>query len=599
MRLIRLIAPALAALTVAASPALADQVLGQGRIDSANRVILPGGPTLGTWQGQKYTATPDSLAVKSVGSVIPWARKEAGAVTRNLIDKLYEHLSVKDFGAVGDTTSVDSVMKADDGPAIQRAIDACNGCIIDVPSGIYKIATPLTGKGGIRWMGQSSVGSNFHAAPSGGSILSNAQSTAAMYTVPGSSNLTSTDASSWSFEAITLQGNNRPVPIVSAPETKPGRGSWSARFYNVLFDGGRPAIYAANAWDWWAEGSSFTRCGDVTKADNAVGLDLTDSCILIFDSAQTYAGANSNSWRIKYNFFDITKGRAIVSDSSGAGGPNQFMLITGNHFGPTGNESLYGCFSQSTISDNMSEGSFPGRPGMNLFVPGNRGGCGQNRILGNLLTAAGTFHIVDGLAGDLIANNTMQPEGTGGAFVQLTPSALRATVINNKVINATNDNSVPTVLDQGLGSTIRGNSGSDNRVANNEEPLRLDGTSLYGQLSPQSGLTSYTPTITCGSGSFGALGSVVGRYKQVAKLVFVSVTIPITAVGNCGTNVQFNLPITPAGNAALGGRETVGNQLSAAAALTGVATVYVTKFDGTFQGFNGANLVVSGWYQGQ
>ncbi|KQP82847.1 hypothetical protein [Methylobacterium sp. Leaf117] len=47
------------------APAKADQLLGQGRIDNSSRVILPGGPTLGRWQGNKYTATPDALVLPS------------------------------------------------------------------------------------------------------------------------------------------------------------------------------------------------------------------------------------------------------------------------------------------------------------------------------------------------------------------------------------------------------------------------------------------------------------------------------------------------------------------------------------------------------
>lgn len=64
--------PILAALAVfslaSAGPARADQLLGESRIDSAGRVVLPGGPTLGRWQGNKYTATPDALSVPGTGT---------------------------------------------------------------------------------------------------------------------------------------------------------------------------------------------------------------------------------------------------------------------------------------------------------------------------------------------------------------------------------------------------------------------------------------------------------------------------------------------------------------------------------------------------
>jgi hypothetical protein len=61
---ITLLAAALALSTLAH----ADQILGPGRIDTSNRVVLPGGPTLGTWRSGKFTATPDALQIKGSGS---------------------------------------------------------------------------------------------------------------------------------------------------------------------------------------------------------------------------------------------------------------------------------------------------------------------------------------------------------------------------------------------------------------------------------------------------------------------------------------------------------------------------------------------------
>jgi hypothetical protein len=58
---------ALAPFTLA-TPARADQILGAGRIDSASRVVLPGGPILGLWSGGKYIATPDALRIKGMDS---------------------------------------------------------------------------------------------------------------------------------------------------------------------------------------------------------------------------------------------------------------------------------------------------------------------------------------------------------------------------------------------------------------------------------------------------------------------------------------------------------------------------------------------------
>lgn len=66
----KLLAAALAAFPFAVLPARADQLLGQPRIDNGNRVQLPGGPTLGTWDpsGKKFTSRPDALQIQGGGS---------------------------------------------------------------------------------------------------------------------------------------------------------------------------------------------------------------------------------------------------------------------------------------------------------------------------------------------------------------------------------------------------------------------------------------------------------------------------------------------------------------------------------------------------
>lgn len=68
MRLfVRPVAALLAAGTLAA-PARADTILGMPRIDGGAHVILPGGPTLGTFQGGTFTLTPDAIRIRGTGS---------------------------------------------------------------------------------------------------------------------------------------------------------------------------------------------------------------------------------------------------------------------------------------------------------------------------------------------------------------------------------------------------------------------------------------------------------------------------------------------------------------------------------------------------
>jgi hypothetical protein len=60
----------------------------------------------------------------------------AGATQRNLVDKVREVVSVKDFGAVGDGV-------ADDAAAIQAAVDASAGRPVYLPTGTYRINSTI------------------------------------------------------------------------------------------------------------------------------------------------------------------------------------------------------------------------------------------------------------------------------------------------------------------------------------------------------------------------------------------------------------------------------------------------------------------------
>lgn len=109
----------LAALVITVAPARADQILGPGRVDNAGKVLLPGGLTLGKWQGGKYTATPDVLDAGRIlgdGSGIKARAVITGAVDRIVAEKLFERLSINDFYQF--TDGLDYL------PALNRAVAA-------------------------------------------------------------------------------------------------------------------------------------------------------------------------------------------------------------------------------------------------------------------------------------------------------------------------------------------------------------------------------------------------------------------------------------------------------------------------------------------
>jgi hypothetical protein len=55
--------------------------------------------------------------------------------------------------------------------------------------------------------------------------------------------------------------------------------------------------------------------------------------------------------------------------------------------------------------------------------------------------------------------------------------------------------------------------------------------------------TSYTPTVTAGSGSFTTV-SATGKYCQIGKTVIGHAFITITTNGTAATSVIFTLPVT-------------------------------------------------------
>lgn len=77
--------------------------------------------------------------------------------------------------------------------------------------------------------------------------------------------------------------------------------------------------------------------------------------------------------------------------------------------------------------------------------------------------------------------------------------------------------------------------------------LKADSTASTGLTWDASAWTSYTPTITAGSGSFTSV-SGNGKYKRIGKVCIVRIQISITTNGTAATNIQATLPFTATGD---------------------------------------------------
>lgn len=117
-------------------------------------------------------------------------------------------------------------------------------------------------------------------------------------------------------------------------------------------------------------------------------------------------------------------------------------------------------------------------------------------------------------------------------------------------------------------------------------------------IDDQSAWTAYTPTITAGTGAFTTV-SATGRYKQIGKTVFVSMSITITNVGTAGTSVNATLPVSAKVRSSVcSGRENAVSGAFFTGYIDGtLANVAIQKYDGTFIGANGYVLDVAFTYE--
>jgi hypothetical protein len=113
--------------------------------------------------------------------------------------------------------------------------------------------------------------------------------------------------------------------------------------------------------------------------------------------------------------------------------------------------------------------------------------------------------------------------------------------------------------------------------------------------------TSYTPTLTCGSGTL-SNATAYGRYRVIGKTVEFKSKIDITTNGSCAGRINVTVPFASltaqAAYAALSGAEVVltGKALSVLLPYTSTQ-VQVRNADGTYPGADNAQLVIGGTYE--
>ena len=119
---------------------------------------------------------------------------------------------------------------------------------------------------------------------------------------------------------------------------------------------------------------------------------------------------------------------------------------------------------------------------------------------------------------------------------------------------------------------------------------------------------SFTPTVTCNTGTITTLGAVSGRAirpNPFGKTVNFQASIAITTIGTCATYVQATLPATANEEFTAVGRETQATGFQLQGKITsGAANVQIQKYDGSCTNgsapcASGDTIIVSGIYESQ
>lgn len=109
---------------------------------------------------------------------------------------------------------------------------------------------------------------------------------------------------------------------------------------------------------------------------------------------------------------------------------------------------------------------------------------------------------------------------------------------------------------------------------------------------------AYTPTVTAESGTITTVGAVIGRYKLWNNSVAFSNNVTITTAGTGSGSVRISLPVVSVDTHIAVGRDVA----STGKALTGTisnnsSTCDVRTYDNTYPGVSGSQLVISGTYR--
>lgn len=515
---------------VLASPlaAKADYTMMQWGMDKTTVPYNFGANINGTWRN---FGTVSSVGVWNIpSSNLSFTQSGTGAVARTIDSKLKDIVSVMDFGAKGDGVTDDAaafnaastyVASIGTGGTVyipktssfyklnstfivpQNASVRCEDGAMIKPGASMTDLVKITSSGGARltgncyWVNQSSYATNGIALDPAvpGNNNDNHIADASLYTF--TNNILNRAGGGWEISDIWSQN-------ATAWDIRSTDNGTNAMIRDIQSLGSNGGIYFSKTTSQ-IEGVQIT---------NVSLLPTGGTCI-------KFSGGLNN--RLTDSMCDQLGGNGIELDGD-SGYPVADTIINNVYFGPNVSSvgSLYGVYMHGNVADTKIDG---------ITTAGGFTQCGimmKSSASGNVTTTHVFNSRFTGNAVDVCS------DGTVGAVAS-------NDFIGNNLLSTVNVTETGTVRNSWFNNNIYGSSS----FSTTTQRYYNRGVDLDASTNKWAPWTTYTPTLSCVSGSLGSGNTATGRWIRERNTVHVEVTITMGAsgAGTCGSLFQVSLPV--------------------------------------------------------